>query len=65
MKQAAELLVRNPVLGVGFGMFMIGQNDLAKEGGADAWRLEGNAQYVPAGGQRERRLGAVPFPRPS
>ncbi len=33
-KQAAELLLRNPVFGVGFGMFMLGENDLAKEEGA-------------------------------
>ncbi len=40
MKQAAELLMRNPVLGVGFGMFMVGQNELALDQGASrgAWK---------------------------
>lgn len=52
VKQAAELLVRNPVLGVGFGMFMVGQNELALDQGASrgSWKGAHN-MYLQVGSE--------------
>lgn len=52
MKQATELMLRNPVIGVGYGMFMVAENELAVGSGRSrgSWKGTHN-MYLQVGSE--------------